>query len=154
MQLIKMAKEQKYKQEECVGYLINRVSRSLNKKMSQDFCSTGSDVSAQQWVVVAKLWEKDGLNQQELSSHFGKDKTGMARMLENMETNNLIVRIPDPRDKRNKLVYLTQKAKDMQNCTVAVAEESIKKAVNDISEDDVKICKSVLCKMYKNLNEE
>ena len=148
-----MTEEKTYKQEECIGYLINRVSRSLNKKMSQNFCSSGSDVSAQQWVVIAKLWDQDGVNQQELSRYFGKDKTGMARMLENMENNNLIVRVPDPRDKRNKLVYLTKKAKEMQNCTLAVAEESLKKAVNDIPESDVNICKSVLCKMYSNLNE-
>lgn len=149
-----MAEEKTYKQEECIGYLINRVSRSLNKKMSKSLCNSGSGVSAQQWNVIAKLWGEDGLNQQELSSHFGKDKTGMARMLENMENNNLIVRVSDPRDKRNKLVYLTQKAKEMQNCTVSIAEKSIEKALEDIEESDIKTCKSVLCKMYSNLNEE
>ena len=80
---INMTEQKTYRQEDCIGYLISRVSRSLNRKMSQGFCSSGSDVSAQQWLVIAKLWENDGLNQQELSSYFAKDKTGMARMLNN-----------------------------------------------------------------------
>lgn len=107
-----------------------------------------------QMGVIVDLWMKDGVRQQDLAVSSIKDKGTIARALAHMERQNLLVRIPDENDKRNKRIYLTHKGKNLKEKLVPHANTATLNACEGISEEDIVICKKVLAKMYHNLNKQ
>lgn len=102
--------------------------------------------------VLVDLWREDGVRQQDLAVSIIKDKGTIARALDSMERQNLVVRVTDPNDKRNKRIYLTHKGKAVRHELFPHAEAVINKASEDISEEEMAICQKVLAKVYQNLN--
>lgn len=58
--------------------------------------------------VLACLWNKDGINQQEIANITVKDKASMTYLIDNLVKRNLVYRQEDSNDRRNKLIYLTE----------------------------------------------
>ena len=87
-----------------LGYLVNHAARTLVNGLSKNFAEAGWDVTAEQWRVLVNLWDKDGRTQQELSQATGKKKTSITRLIHGMEKRNLVVRVPDQRDRRQNLI--------------------------------------------------
>ena len=102
--------------------------------------------------VLVDLWMQDGVRQQELAVSIIKDKATIARMLDQLERHNFVVRIPDEKDKRSKLIYLTHKGRSLQGQFAPYVEKTMVEAMDGIAEEEVQICKSVLKRMYNNLN--
>ncbi len=103
------------------------------------------------FFLLINLWKHDGLTQQELSEKTGKDKGNMTRMISGLEKRNLVVRIPNHADGRSKLIYLTNKGKVCQKALIPIAQKTLGEAQWQIPEKDVKLYKSVLKQIVKNL---
>jgi len=140
-----------YNPSDSIIFLTNRVGRLLASHIR---CENESEEHARMLPyigILVDLWQKDGVRQQDLAISLIKDKGTIARALSAMESNDLVVRIPDERDKRNKRIYLTNKGKKMQSALKPLADSAIQKASAGISEEDMSVCKSVLQRMYENL---
>lgn len=144
-----MAKE-KYVIEESVGYIMGRATRTLGALVTHNFTAAGYDVTCEQWAVLVNLGKKNGQSQQELAGLTCKDKTSITRLIDNMEKHSLVVRIPDKSDKRQKLIYLAKKGKDLQEKLVLVIQKTLQKAQKSIKTNDLETCKKVLNQIYEN----
>ena len=113
MQLKKFMTPTKYILEESLGYAMGRATRTLTTLVNFNFTKAGYEVTCEQWSVLVNLGKKNGQRQQELASLTCKDKTTITRLIDNMEKHNLVVRLPDKNDKRQKLIYLTKKGRDL-----------------------------------------
>lgn len=137
-----------------MGYLTGQVSMWLSRRLARNFKAAGYDVTVEQWRVLVRLWDSDGQNQQALACATGKDKPSITRLIDNLEKNNLLVRVPDANDRRVNLVYLTNKAKELQKELIEIAEKTLQEALDQIQPDEVALCKDVLNKMINNLKVE
>ena len=137
--------------EDSFGYLTNRAGSQLMKAMREKLMVAGVEIPPEQMMVLFHLWEKDGVNQKELVNTSFKDKTSITRGIHSLEKHNLVVRITDENDKRNKKIYLTQKGKKMEKIVKPLAYETQGQAIKGISKKDLEICKKVLNKIYENL---
>ena len=133
-----------------IGYLVGRTSRAIIRRLSKKFTDAGFDVSYEQWSVLIHLYRKDGQTQQELSAASVKDKAAITRLINILEKKNMVLRIPDRSDKRSKLVYLTNKAKEFRDDLVAVVEELLLEAEQGISKVEIENCKATLNKIFHN----
>jgi DNA-binding MarR family transcriptional regulator len=133
-----------------IAYLVGRTSRSIIKQLTNKFSNAGFDVSYEQWSILVHLYRKDGQTQQELADIAVKDKAAITRLLNVLEKKNIVLRIPDRNDKRSKLVYLTNKAKEFKLELIAVVEELLKESETDISSDEMEQCKTTLNKIFTN----
>lgn len=70
-------------------------------------------MTADQYVLLRLLSERDGISQQELGGLSASDPTTIGRMLELLETKGLVNRKTDASDRRTRLVFLTQEGRDM-----------------------------------------
>jgi DNA-binding MarR family transcriptional regulator len=61
--------------------------------------------------VLSRLWEEDGLSQQEISERSGVAKPNISTYIDSLEKGDYVVRVDDPADRRNYKIYMTQKAK-------------------------------------------
>ena len=136
-----------------IAYLVGRSSRSIIKRLTKKFSDAGFDVSYEQWSILVHLYRKDGQTQQELSNIAVKDKAAITRLLNVLEKKNIVLRIPDRNDKRSKLVYLTNKAKDFKTELIAVVEDLLDEAKQDISSDEMEQCKTTLNKIFANFEQ-
>ena len=140
----------KYILEESLGYAMGRATRSMGALVNRNFAQAGYDVTCEQWSVLFNLGKKNGQSQQELAGLICKDKTSVTRLIDNMEKHNLVVRIPDKSDRRQKLIYLTKKGQDLQEKLRVVIYKSQLEAQKSIKLKDIEICKEVLNRIYEN----
>jgi len=73
------------------------------------------NISFEMLEIMAILWEKDGINQQELADIIVKDKSSMTYLIDNLGKRNMVERSEDPADRRNKLIYLTSKGRTLKD---------------------------------------
>jgi len=135
-----------------IAYLVGRTSRSIMKRLTNKFSTAGFDVSYEQWSILVHLYRKDGQTQQELANMAVKDKAAITRLLNVLEKKNIVLRIPDRSDKRSKLVYLTNKAKEFKTDLIAIVEDLLKEAEQGIGPEDIIQCRATLNKIFANFD--
>jgi len=132
-------------------FLTNRIGRLLANAIRDSMREEDAQVLPQHMGVLSDLWVRDGLRQQDLAISLIKDKATIARSLRTLEEQNIVVRVADPDDKRNKRIYLTHKGKSLKSALLPRAQQLQHKAVASIGEDDVQTCMNVLEQIYENL---
>ena len=65
-------------------------------------------------MYLSQLYTRDGLTQDEMATKISVDKAATTRTIQGMEKKGLIVRDSNEKDHRSKCVYLTDKAKQME----------------------------------------
>ena len=108
--------------EQSLLFLIKRTSRNFRKRLNRSFAKAGHDVTTEQWRILRCLQYQDGQRQQDLADVVHKDKTSITRIIDSMEKRDLVVRIPDRLDRRQKLIYLTNKGKRLQEELMQIAQ--------------------------------
>jgi DNA-binding MarR family transcriptional regulator len=68
-----------------------------------------------QFHFLAALYQEEGISQDELSQRVGVNKSNTSRALLKLEKYGLIRRASSPENHRVKIVYLEQKARDIEN---------------------------------------
>lgn len=141
----------KYDLENSFGSVVRRADLALVNRLNQNFKNAGYDITIEQYRVLVNLWNRDGQNQQELAESTRKNKTSMTRLLNRLEKRNLVVRVPNHLDNRNKLVYLTNNGKKIPEALANMAKKTLREAQTGIAEKSIEICKSVLHEVVDNL---
>ena len=94
--------------------------------------------------ILADLWRKDGVRQQDLVVSIIKDKANIARALTFLERSNIVVRVTDPKDKRNKRIYLTHKGKALKEQLLPQAIAIQEEIASQIDQKEFNTCMKVL----------
>ena len=97
------------------------------------------------------LWGEEGKTQQQIACCTNRDKPSITRLLDNMERNELVVRVPCQKDRRVKRIFLTTKAKELKYESMRLTEQSLQEALVGIPETDLCVCKEVLGRIVENL---
>ena len=130
--------------------LNGKVSAAIKRKLHQNFRQYNIDVSPEQWTVLLYLWEKDGVTQQELCNVTYKDKPSMTRLIDNMEQQNFVVRIPNKTDRRTNLVYLTRTGRDIEEKARFIANKTPKEALQGLTVEELSVSQEVLRRIFFN----
>ena len=97
------------------------------------------------------LFQEDGVPIKTVSEKCGLAITSLTTMLERMEKGGLILRKQDSADKRKTLLFLTDKAKDLENDYVAVSEEMGDIYYQGFTEEEVRAAEDYLDRIRQNL---
>lgn len=111
-----------FKLETAIGYVVNRAALRMKAELHRAFRAGGYNLTPEHWAVLNCLWEKEGATQTEIAVTLAKDKTNVTRILDVMERNGLIQRKYHESDRRSYRIFLTQKATDMKDDLIAIAE--------------------------------
>lgn len=129
-----------------------RAHRTLKNHIQRAFAEAGHEVTVEQMGVLTILWHKDGISQQDLVNMVHKAKSSITRLLDNMENRNLVVRIPDENDKRNRLVYLTRKGRSLREALEEILQDTLHRATEGITPAEIATARKVMTQMYLNLD--
>ena len=130
--------------------LNGKVSSAINRKLCRNFRQNGIELTAEQWTVLLLLSEKDGVTQQELCRSTYRDKPSMTRLIDNMERQNLVVRISDKKDRRVNLIHLTKHGKDVEERARFFANKTLKEALRGLTFEELRVSQEVLRKVFSN----
>ncbi|WP_420552417.1 MarR family winged helix-turn-helix transcriptional regulator [Tenacibaculum aiptasiae] len=131
---------------------ISVTERLLVSKLQEEFINNNIEITVEQWKLLFYLWDNDGVNQRDLSIRANKEKSTIARQIVDLEKKELIVRESSEFDKRNKLIFITEKGKELEKETLKIANIITEKSEKNISEEDLNTVKRVLTQMIQNLN--
>ncbi|MCR9100272.1 MAG: MarR family transcriptional regulator [bacterium] len=134
-------------------FLTNRVGRLLANEIRKRTALDELGLSAQHMGILVDLWVKEGVRQQDLAVSNIKDKGTIARALQSLEAANIVVRIPDQEDKRNKLIYLTHRGRSLREALLPEAQQTVREATAGIPEEDLAVCKRVLSRIYEKFTQ-
>lgn len=112
------------------------------------------DVTIEMLTVFYILWEKDGINQQEIVDKTGKSKATITSLIDNMATRGFVERIASPTDRRSNLVALTEYGKVCQLSLIPLLEEVYQESFsNVVSGDELDSTITILKAIQKNMKE-
>lgn len=118
--------------------------------MNEAFDRAGLDLTKEQMVVLKKLDEQDGLNQNELAYLTYRNKSSLTRLLAKMESKKYIRRRQGKTDKRVNQVFLTDEGKGVYQKTRPVIKSLITKMERNISDQEKTEMIALLKRVQRN----
>ena len=137
--------------DEAFTILTGKISTAINRTFLRAFAVEGVDITTEQWSILACLWQKDKVTQQALCTLTLKDKPSMTRLIDNLEKRNLVTRVSDHNDRRINLIHLTDAGTALQAKATEIVQKIASKTLNNISDDELNVCRVVLKKIMTNL---
>ena len=140
-----------FKKGELYSFVTGKASTAIARRLQKKFNAAGLSLTIEQWSVLYHLWKQEGISQQELCNATFRDKPSITRLVDNLEKQNLVKRVPSETDRRINLIYLTKQAQRLQEESMALAEETLNEALETVPADKIEVCKEVLQIVYDNL---
>ena len=138
--------------ENSIGPWLGRTVKISNYILNESFKSNKLDLTKEQMLVLKKLHDKDGLNQNELACQLLRNKSSLTRLLTKMESKNYILRQQSVKDKRVNNIFLTQAGKDIFLKSKPVIKKMLTEMELSISKKEKDQLINTLKKIQTNLN--
>ena len=134
------------------GYIIHRLDVQMSLGLQHAFQAKGFNITPEQWGVLNRLWEKEGIHQSALAERAAKDRHNITRILNLLEKNGFILRTPDGKDKRRLNVYLTEEGKDLKQKLIPIVIDYLQKCFEGLTQEEVQDLRRVHEHILKNLS--
>jgi DNA-binding MarR family transcriptional regulator len=119
--------------------------RALQTRLAQHSVSFGH------WAFLRILWERDGLNQRELSDQAGVMEPTTFSAIRAMEKLGYVARVQRPENKRMVFIHLTSKGRLLKSKLVPLAEEVNSTGTRGVKAADVAATRRTLLAVLDNL---
>ena len=133
------------------GFIIHHLDLLLKFGLHKAFQAEGINITAEQWAILATLWEKEGIHQSAIAGKIGKDRHTITRMLNILEKNGFVHRVPTEEDKRRLNVYLADNGRDIKEKLVSIVQSFGEKAFAGLTQNEMTELVRILKKITDNL---
>ncbi len=124
---------------------VNRTARCFTLYRNNQLENEG--INGYQHLYIIKICKQPGISQDALVREIYVNKSSVARQLSLLEQNGWIRREPWPEDRRQLLVYPTEKALRLYPKVLQVRESWNQRLLEDFAEDE----KNLLCDMMERV---
>jgi len=135
-------------------HLLFELRDHLRQHMQKKFKENNIDLTYEMHQIMASLWRNDGIKQQELADLTLKDKASMTFLIDNLTKRDLVKRVEDPADRRNKLIYLTPNGKELGKKVEPWVVELFTIASKNFQISEITECIKAIEKMRDNIKPE
>ncbi|MBU2699986.1 DNA-binding MarR family transcriptional regulator [Sporomusaceae bacterium BoRhaA] len=136
--------------DDSLGYIISTVARKVNQYFSVSFQSF--DITSEQWAVLNKLAEQDGISQRQLSERTEKDPNNITKILDQLEKKGWIKRAANPQDRRSFLINITENGRLLIKQVAPLEERLMSSLYASLSVDEIALLRKILFKLNMNIN--
>jgi len=140
-----------FKRGELYSVINGMASTAIARRLQKHFRNAGLEVTIEQWSILYHLWKEDCLSQQELCNRTFRDKPSITRLIDNLEKQKLVKRVASQTDRRINLVCLTDAARELQQQTIDLANQTMEEALVGVNREEIESVKNVLQRVYDNL---
>ena len=135
------------------GYIIHRLDMQMSLGLKHAFQAKGFNITPEQWGVLNRLWENEGIHQSALAERASRDRHNITRILNLLEKNGFIHRIPDGEDKRRLNVYLTEEGKALKKKLIPIAIDYLQKCFQGLPQEEIGGLRRIHEHILKNFKE-
>lgn len=128
--------------EQCINFVLTRAQQAVLQLFKAELAPYG--VTPVQYGVLRCLWDENGQTVKQLADRLSLDSSTMTGILDRMEQKGLIVKQPDPRDRRALQVVLTERGQSLEAPLTLVIEEANRKALQNLDDSEKEILKDLL----------
>ena len=137
------------------GYLISRIKQMGTRIFDRMLAASGIDeFNGAQGRILYVLWQNDEISISSLSAQTSLANTTLTAMLDRMESLGLVVRKPDTKERRNRLIALTEKAKSLQDDYDRISQQMNELYYTGFTEKEIVQFESYLQRVLNNLEKE
>ncbi|UTX49839.1 MarR family winged helix-turn-helix transcriptional regulator [Chryseobacterium sp. MA9] len=136
-----------------LGLAMSEMKSRLRQKIQTTINEYDPDLSFELIEILGLLSRNNGINQQEIGNKVSKDKSSITYLINSLAKRDLVERIADKNDRRNKQIFLTPKGKQIVETVYPWALDLYKKAADDIHEEEIIKALLLVKKMTANLEE-
>ncbi len=117
------------------------------------FQENGLDLSKEQWSVLKRLYVDDGQPQNDLAFITHRDKTSMTRLINTMESKDLVVRKNDENDHRINRIFLTDHGKEVIAKVQPIMYDLIPSVQESLNDQEIEVLINALKKIQAKMAE-
>lgn len=137
------------------GYLISRIKQAGTRIFDRMLAASGIDAfNGAQGRILYVLWQNEDISISSLSAKTSLANTTLTSMLDRMESAELIIRKPDPADRRSRLIALTDRAKALQHDYELVSQQMNERYYIGFTESEILQFEAYLQRVLANLEKE
>lgn len=104
-----------------------------------------------QYLYLVRIYENKGIIPERLAELIKVDRTTLSRALNKLEENEFIEKRPDKQNKKIKHLYTTKKGESAALFILRENKHSNEVALQNFSEEEIHLLKSLLVKMRENI---
>ncbi len=134
-----------------IGYQFKIIDERIKMRADEDL--KRHDLTLMQTRVLGFLAEMGGrTTQKEIEDDLQVSHPTVVGLVSRMEQKGFLTTRPDPMDRRNKLVELTEKAKMLDEAIDMTVEQHDRELLQGFSEQEIDTLKSLLNRIIHNLD--
>ena len=122
--------------------------KSADIAMQEQFGLAGS-----KWKIITILSLKEGITQKQIADMAFVEAPTLVPVIDKMEKEGFLTREADPEDRRNNLIFMTEKSRKLVDPIIDSILEIRNMGLNKISKKDMEIAKKVLEQIMNNTKE-
>ncbi len=122
--------------------------RSADIELRERFGLTGA-----KWKIIVVLSLKEGITQKHIADMIFVEAPTLVPVIDRMEKDGYLTRKSDPGDRRNNLIFMTKKSKDIVDPIIDCVLEIRNMGLNKISKKDMEVAKRALEQITINTEE-
>ena len=133
------------------GFLISKIHYLGRRIFSQMLKRDQIDVNPGQGRILYVLWHNDEIPINELAKQTALGKSTLTTMLDRLETEGHLIRVPSQDDRRIILIKLTEKNKTLHEKYRRVSQEMTAQFYRDFTTKEIDTFEAFLIRILKNL---
>ncbi|WP_159885144.1 MarR family winged helix-turn-helix transcriptional regulator [Paenibacillus puerhi] len=118
-----------------IGFIIGQTHRKMVNLLSSRL--KDYDITTEQFSVLCRLYETDGISQKEIAARTVKDQPTTARILDCLLRKELIRKETSPTDRRAFQVYLTKLGRDRLEVLIPLEQATLQDIFGDTDSDEL-----------------
>lgn len=133
-----------------LGRMVGMTMRAMKNSLVKSFELANCPISAEQFITLKIITFHEDICQQDCADLLRMDKSLFFRKIDALQKLNLIVRVPDKKDKRKNQLVITQKGLEMLKKCEKVEQNTMKGLIKGVSEQDFQAFSKVLTTIREN----
>ncbi|WP_102275760.1 MarR family winged helix-turn-helix transcriptional regulator [Cytobacillus massiliigabonensis] len=134
-----------------IGVFIHTIDLEITNYVNNRLAS--HKLTSEQNLIMALLWEQEGISQNEISSKLNKDKASIARMVSTLEKKGYIRREVCPSDRRSVEIYLTAEGRNLGTEVIPINKEILQLITRGMTVEEISELRNLLIKIRDNVNQ-
>lgn len=125
-------------------YSILRTQLAYRQAFQQKMKERKIPLSFEMLQIMSFLFVSDAVNQKDITEKSFKEKSAVSHMLKKLEKKELIRREEDQKDKRNKIIHLSEKGISLRAEMLSMIDEVYNTASKNIDSRKIAFCMEYL----------
>lgn len=136
---------------ESIGFMLGLTYRRMSHFVALRLREL--DITPEQFSVLMRLCEQDGINQKEIAARTAKDQPTTARILDVLLRKELIEKKVSETDRRAFLIFLTEKGKQFAEQAIPLEKKALAEMLAGIPPQQLQLFTETLLTIQTNIKQ-